>query len=563
MRTTLVHRWLALVLAAVVLTLPLTPAPAAAAPGDLDPSFGSGGRVSLDLDSGDFGFGGALAPDGDVLIVGDTDWPADRAPGVARFTLGGAPDPAFGGGSGFVTVNPSPAAPDFIENVQLQPDGKIVVGGSFDGSAGILRYGADGLPDAGFDGDGIVKTGFGHPQRAGGIQLLPAGRILWFGRGDYPGGAQNLDLVRYQANGSVDMTFGAGGLVSHSLRPGANLEQYHAVLRQPDGRILVGGEIFRPATGAEDWVIVRVHPNGALDSSFDGDGSLVMHFSGSDYLHDLALQANGRIVAVGVSAGAGDIAVARFLPDGAPDSTFDGDGRREVDLGGNETGQGVVVQQNGKIAVAGFTDVAGTTDMVVSRLLPDGALDGGFGVGGRRVVDFDGGDDEAYDLLLQPDGKLVAVGWAVPGGALDFGAIRLEGDPPLARGPDRAVTIRVLGRRLRVSRRGIARLRLHCPRSEQSPPCAGRVLLMTRTKLRLAGRSAVRRRRVVLARGRFSIGAGRTRVVRLRFGGRKLRLLRRNRRARRAIAIVRVRDAAGNRRTVRKPLPVIPPRRLG
>jgi hypothetical protein len=199
--------------------------------------------------------------------------------------------------------------------------------------------------------------------------------------------------------------------------------------------------------------------------------------------------------------------------------------------------------------------------MVVSRLLPDGALDGGFGVGGSRVVDFDGGDDEAYDLLLQPDGKLVAVGWAVPGGALDFGAIRLEGDPPQSGGPDRVVTIRVLTRRLRVSRRGIARLRLRCPRSEQSPPCAGLVMVRTRARPHFGPQARAKRRRVVLARARFRIGAGRTRAVRLRIGGRKLRLLRRNRRARRALAIVRVGDAAGNRRTIRRTLRLVPARK--
>jgi uncharacterized delta-60 repeat protein len=285
-----------------------------------------------------------------------------------------------------------------------------------------------------------------------------------------------------------------------------------------------------------------------------------MHFAGDDYLYDLALEADGRIVAAGVRAGFTDIAVARFLANGAPDPSFDGDGRRVIDLGDNETGEAVVIQQNRKIVVAGFTE-AGTIDMVVSRLLPDGALDGGFGADGSRAVDFDGGNDQAYDLLLQPDGKLVAIGWAVVGGALDFGAIRLEGDPLPADARDTAVTIRVLSRRLRISRRGFARLLLRCPADEQSPPCAGRVSLRTKAKVRLAGASTSKRRRILLARARFRIGAGRTRAVRLRFGGRRLRLLRRNRRARRALAIVRVRDAAGNRRTVRRTLRLVPARK--
>ncbi|HEX6228818.1 MAG TPA: hypothetical protein VFZ41_05065, partial [Solirubrobacterales bacterium] len=74
MRTMPVRIPSSVVLAAVVLALSISTAPAAAAPGDLDPSFGSGGRASLDLNNGDFGFTGALAPDGAVVIAGDTDW---------------------------------------------------------------------------------------------------------------------------------------------------------------------------------------------------------------------------------------------------------------------------------------------------------------------------------------------------------------------------------------------------------------------------------------------------------------------------------------------------------
>lgn len=122
----------------------------------------------------------------------------------------------------------------------------------------------------------------------------------------------------------------------------------------------------------------------------------------------------------------------------------------------------------------------------------------------------------------------------------------------VAPGPpvDGAVTVRVLGKRLRVSRRGLLRLRLRCPASEASPPCRGRVILRTRAKLRLGKARA--KRRVVLGRAGFSIAAGRTEVVKLRLGKARQRLLKRKRRARKLQAIVRVRDGAGNTRTVRK-----------
>jgi uncharacterized delta-60 repeat protein len=558
MKTTLSRRLLP-VIAAAATTLALLPALAVADAGDLDPGFGAGGRATIHVKQGDFGFGGALAPDGKILIAGDVDFPADRTSGLARLTPGGGPDPSFGGGTAFATVNPTVAASDFTENVQLQPDGKILVGGSFDGSVGILRYRPDGLPDTGFSGDGMVKDGFGHPQRAGGVLLLPGGKLLWFGRGDYPSGAHDLDLVRYNANGSLDATFGAGGLVSHSIRPGNDLEQYHVAVLQPDGKILIGGEIHRGANGL-DWTVARLHPDGSFDTSFDGDGRLATHFAGNDFLYDIVVQPDGKIVAVGARSGpSADIALARYLPDGSLDTTFSGDGRQVIDLGGDEIGRAIVRQPDGKIVIAGQTDAAaGNDDMVVSRIDASGVLDPSFGVDGTKFVDFTGGNDEAHDLLIQPDGKLVATGWAVVPGSVDFAAIRLEADPanttggPGATGADRAVTVRILGRRLPIDHRGVARLRLRCPRGEQSSPCQGGLAVRS-ARMRLGnGRAA--KRRIMLGRAGFRIAAGRTKVVKLRVGPGKLRLLKRSRQSRRVVVLARVRDAVGNRRTVRKPL---------
>lgn len=453
MKTTLSRRLLPLLVLAAT-ALACLPALAAAAPGDLDPTFDGDGRATLDVLSGDFGFGAALDPDGKILIAGDVDFPVDRTVGLARLAPNGAPDAQFGGGAGFVTSNPTVAVSDFTENVQLQPDGKI----------------------------------------------------------------------------------------------------------------LVGGEIKRGANGL-DWTVARFNPDGSFDNSFDNDGRLATPFTGNDFLYDMVVQPDGKIVAVGVrSAATADIVLARYLPDGSLDKTFSGNGKQAIDLGGDEIGRGLVLQPDGKLVVSGQTDAAnGDDDMVVSRLDAAGELDPGFGVNGTRFVDFNGGNDEAHDLLLQPDGKLVATGWAVVPGTVDFAAIRLEGDPP-AGAPaapgkpqggvaDGAVTIRILGRALRLNRRGIGRLRLHCPKAEQSGPCRGRAAIRT-PRLRLGkGR---RGKRVVIGRAGFRIAAGRTKAVKVRVGGRKLRLLKRSRRARRVVAIARVRDGAGNRGTVRKRMRAVP-----
>lgn len=134
--------------------------------------------------------------------------------------------------------------------------------------------------------------------------------------------------------------------------------------------------------------------------------------------------------------------------------------------------------------------------------------------------------------------------------------------PPTSQSPpsmtDASVRLWIRGRRLRLNRRGVMRLRLSCPRSEQSPPCAGTVVLRTRAKLRFGQRGSAKRRRVVLARARFELAAGSTGNLRIRLPRRKLRLVQADRRARRVLVLARVHDAAGNRATAHKRLALLP-----
>lgn len=537
-----------------VVSLLALPGVGFAAPGDLDTSFGSGGRASFDIDGFDQGMAAALDGSGRVVIAGQVNSASERDVAVARLTVGGGLDPSFAGGAGFVLRDPSPAGQDFVDSVVVAPDGRILVGGAFHGAAGLLRYRTDGLPDTGFYGDGMVKRDFGHPQRSGGAVLLPDGRSLWFGRGDYSGSIRDLDLARFNADGGLDTAFGAGGLVRLSLIAGTGYEHYRAALLLPDGKLLVGGD----SGGA--WLMARLHPDGTFDLGFGSGGYTVTDFTpGNDFLYDIARQPDGRIVAVGGQSGTDNIAVARFLPDGAPDPSFGTGGRVTVDLGGEETAYALALQPNGKIAVAGETDATGTgDDMFVIRLMPDGTLDQGFGVDGIRIIDFDGGDDAARDLLLQADGQLVAVGEATVSGSSDFAAVRLAGDPTPGPGgdpgggasaeADSVVGLRILGKRLIVNRRGVLKLRLRCPKSETNPPCSGRIVLQTRRMLR-AGKGKARR--IPLARKTFAIGAGKTRAVRIKLTRQRLRLLQRRPAARQLRVVAQVRDRAGNRATVR------------
>ena len=169
---------------------------------------------------------------------------------------------------------------------------------------------------------------------------------------------------------------------------------------------------------------------------------------------------------------------------------------------------------------------------------------------------------QVRDLLLQSDGALVLVGSAIYPGSLRIATARIEGDPPPVAPPggdnssqakpDRSVRIAIRGKLVRVNRRGVARLRLRCPANEANPPCRGLVSLRTARKVRI--RPKVKPRRLRLGRARYRIAAGKTKTAWIKVGRAKRQLLRRDRKARRIVAVAHTSDAAGNRSVNRKRL---------
>ena len=197
---------------------------------------------------------------------------------------------------------------DAATAVAVQADGKILVAGSSDGNFALARYGADGAPDPSFSGDGLVTTDLGGPDTAQDVAIQADGKIVVAGSS---GG--NFALARYTAAGGLDTSFSGDGLQTTDFGAAAGAT---AVAIQGDGRIVVGG-----ASGG-DFALARYDAQGALDTSFSGDGKQTTDFGGSDSANDVAIAANGAIVAAGTHAfgGAANFAVARYTPGGALDT---------------------------------------------------------------------------------------------------------------------------------------------------------------------------------------------------------------------------------------------------
>ena len=322
---------------------------------------------------------------------------------------------------------------DQAYGLALAPDGEIVLTGTVFVNDrtyfGVARFSADGQLDSEFGGDGLVRTNFPDfgANSAEAVAVQSDGKVLVAGQVTIPNTSNTaFALARYHADGSIDLDFGDAGMVVTDFSGG--VDEACSVVVQSDGRIVVGGHT---TAGNENFALARYNSDGTLDSSFGSGGRVTTDFLGSnDRIYGLALQSDGKIVAVGCgtnSSGNQDFALARYNSDGTLDSSFGSGGRVLTPFvaGQSEDAYGVVIQPNGKIVVAGCaTSVYGHSNFALARYNVNGTLDSTFGVGGKRVVDFASGEDKAYGLVLQSDGKIVVSGYVYSDSSYNFALTR-------------------------------------------------------------------------------------------------------------------------------------------
>ena len=321
---------------------------AKAAPGVLDPSFGTGsGEVTTPIGTSAGADAIVVQPDGKIVAAGgvvQSDSSQDFA--LARYEPDGTLDPTFG--SAGIVQSPAGTA----SAVALQPDGKIVAAGTASSQIRVVRYNTDGSLDQSFGSGGVVTTAagaFGSDAKA--LVLQPDGKIV-VGGDSSDGSETQFALVRYDANGSLDATFGSGGVVTTQVGAGEQLSRrprsYGRTGRSsPTATAVDGSTVAVPG-------LARYNADGSLDSTF-GSGGIVTTpvFGGTDVSGGpLALQPDGKIVAAGTYAGIW--VLARYNTDGSLDPSFGSNGTGTSVLGGELTGRAssLVLQPNGKIVVA-------------------------------------------------------------------------------------------------------------------------------------------------------------------------------------------------------------------
>jgi uncharacterized delta-60 repeat protein len=386
---------------AVALSLSAT---ARASTAGLDPTFHGTGLFRLDhgLDNVNAETAVAVQPDGKLVVVDE-----ELTAGVSRIhrlDADGSPDATFGSGG---EVELDHAEADRLFSVLVQPDGRILVGGALGGRAALYRFTGSGAPDESFGTHGFVALpSLGTGEVVSDVAEA-GGTIVAVGE-TFAGTTSKVAVWKRHAVDGTD--FGARTLSSGDGDGGS------AVAIQPDGHILVGGFTNHD----NDGFVSRLDANLVFDLSFHGTGTVFLDRGGAETVASIALQPDGRIVAAG-RAGA-DLMVSRLTTDGEPDPAFNSGAPRILDGGGFDQAARVLVQPDGKLVIAGSTDL--DEDMAFFRLTAAGAPDPTFDGDGVKRLDA-GGLDAVSDAALQPDGDIVAVGLSSDDGVV----ARLLGDP--------------------------------------------------------------------------------------------------------------------------------------
>lgn len=398
-----------------------------------------GGIVATNIGTLDDTFRAILVqPDFKIVGVGQTR-SASPDTALVRFHADGSLDSTFNG-TGFVVTAVS-TGEDWAHAVVRDSVGRILVAGrSFTAASShdftVIRYLSNGSLDTTFGTGGIQTIGMLGHEFARGLALTSDQKIIVAGYSrPIVGPMWEVAVARLDTNESLDASFGTGGKASTA--PGASLSGFgYGVAVDSSDRVIVAGMQQDYFTGQQDVLVVRYGTDGSLDPGFDGDGMRTESVSaGSDVAWAVAVDAAGRIV-VGGRASNGtnsDYLLIRYLTDGTPDAGFNGTGIRTDTVGaGDDVVRALSFDADGRLLAAGAAqNGASAEDYALGRYLTDGTLDTSFGSGGFQLVAVGTGSDTARAMAYF-DQKTYVGGRIRRGGPYDMALVRYNSNGALA-----------------------------------------------------------------------------------------------------------------------------------
>lgn len=373
--------------------------------GNTDGSFGSNGIATTSFGPIQaHGRSMVIQSDGKIIMAGYRSNGALNEFAISRYNTDGTADFSFDtDGKNTATFGISTENEAYA--VALQNDGKAVVGGyTHSGSKDIFaiaRFNTDGSIDNSFGSGGKIVTPVRNDKdyiRALAIQT--DGKII-AGGSSFGATGDDFALVRYNTDGSVDESFGESGKLIHVIGKEAN-DIIHTIIIQPDNKILVAGT--KKSTSQLNLVLARYNSNGSVDTEFGTNGISLLAAEGEAY-SAATLLSDGKIILTGSNGNA--FMIARFLGNGMPDLSFGKDGKAFNSFGATSQSTAILTQPDGKIVVGGYTDAGITWDMAIARFLPGGLPDNDFGIEGRRTLNVNGND---FVYTMQRSGQRIYLG---------------------------------------------------------------------------------------------------------------------------------------------------------
>ncbi len=339
-------------------------------------------------------------------------------------------DPSFSGDGKLLT--PIGGGTNVAYGITVQSNNRIIaVGQTRSGgndNFAVVRYLEDGTTDTGFGGDGIVEIDIdGGNDEARDVLVLGNGNVLVAGTA-VTGGGMDFAFALLDPEGKLVTSFGEGGKLTINFN---NTNDVLSRITLHGDRIYAVGSSI--SNDVEQYAIAAIKADGTMENAFSGDGKLVFDVdAGQDVATAIAIQSDDKLLVAGYT-GIGfekEFCVVRFKSDGSLDNTFSADGIAIPDVGMiDDRAYGIAIQDDQKIVVAGSSYGETGYDFAVVRLLPDGSIDIDFGDDGYTVETIGPFFDDARDMVLQPDGKILVTGYAAQAASdADFGLARFTRD---------------------------------------------------------------------------------------------------------------------------------------
>ncbi len=376
--------------------------------------------------SNDCAYSVVVQTDGKIVVAGSNG----NDFSLVRYNIDGTLDKAFSDDG--IVITQIGTDTDVAHSLALQSDGKLLVtgyanmGGTDD--IALVRYNVDGTLDTTFGVNGIVTTSTSNSDDHGfSVQVMPNGKIDVIGGTAYS--SAGLAVIRYNENGTLDTNFSSHGISTNTPKA-LYLDQVFAGTMQPDGKVLIASTRW----SENGFSITRFNGDGSLDPSFSGDGTAILTTGLIDRNGPggIALQPDGKVLVTGTrfnGYSSGEFILIRLNIDGTLDTSFSGDGIANTPMLGNTEGRSIVVQANGKILVAGVTNYP--DDFAIVRYNEDGTLDTTFAEDGILISSFSNLDNGAYAMALQGDGKILVVGQSFNGANQDVAVARYNANGSL------------------------------------------------------------------------------------------------------------------------------------